>query len=199
MAAKRVVRRRRTAAEAREAILAAAELRFVESGPDGLRLQEIARDVGVAHPTVLHHFGSREGLLGAVIERVQSSIYGEVFAALSDADLEPESLAQLLERVAIVIGQHGRGRVLYWLALSHNSGSERKPLGTVVDLAHQLRESRGRSPGSREDTRFLVMLATFAITAESVLGSELFGASDADTGRRFRTWLGQLLSAHLQA
>jgi AcrR family transcriptional regulator len=203
MAEKRVVRRRRTAEEAREAILAAAERRFVDAGPDSLRLQEIAKDVGVAHPTVLHHFGSREELLAAVIERVQSGIYAEVFAALADADLGPDSLSTLLERVATVIAAHGHARVLYWLALSNTSGSERRPLGAVVNVAHERRTTqgatRGRSAASREDTRFMVMLATFALTAESVLGSELFGAADADTSRRFRAWLGALLSRHLES
>lgn len=197
-------RKRRTAEEAREAILAAAERRFIESGPEGLRLQEIASDVGVAHPTVLHHFGSREELLASVVDRVQTSIYGEVFAALSETDLGESSLARLLERVARVVAGHGHARVLYWLALANMSSVERRPLGKVVDAAHELRRqrdrTRGRKPVAREDTRFLVMLATFALTAESVLGRELFGGDvPADDSERFRAWLAKLLTRHLEA
>jgi len=32
-------------------------------------LQEIAADVGVSHSTILHHFGSREALVEAVVTR----------------------------------------------------------------------------------------------------------------------------------
>lgn len=195
-------RRRRTAEEAREAILAAAERRFIDAGPESLRLQEIAADVGVAHPTVLHHFGSREELLGSVIERVQGRIYGEVFAALAGTDLSGGALGPLLERVAAVVAENGHARVLYWLALSNMSRVERRPLGKVVDLAQELRVQRSRQRAcpapERDDTRFLVMLATFALTAESVLGRELFGADvDDDDSERFRAWLAALLARHL--
>ena len=54
---------RRTAEDARAAILDAAERRLGATGPGGIRLQEVAADVGVSHSTVLHHFGSREGLV----------------------------------------------------------------------------------------------------------------------------------------
>src|SRR5450432_3158548 len=67
--ARAVTRRRRTSDEARAAILDAAERRLVSSGPAGIRLQEVAADVGVSHPTVLHHFGSREALVREVCER----------------------------------------------------------------------------------------------------------------------------------
>src|SRR5688572_5204467 len=60
---------RRTAGAAREAILDAAEKRLAEGGPAGLRIQEIARDVGISHPTLLHHFGSRAALVEAVVDR----------------------------------------------------------------------------------------------------------------------------------
>ena len=62
-------RRRRSAAETRSAILEAAELRFLSGGPEAIRLQEIAADAGISHPAILHHFGSREGLVEAMVSR----------------------------------------------------------------------------------------------------------------------------------
>src|SRR2546421_10348142 len=62
-------RSRRTAEEARRLILEAAEKRLIAGGPEALRLQDLARDVGISHPLILHHFGSREGLIGALIAR----------------------------------------------------------------------------------------------------------------------------------
>ncbi|MGH7329781.1 MAG: TetR/AcrR family transcriptional regulator, partial [Polyangiaceae bacterium] len=56
-------RRRLDAEAARKLILDATERRLVRVGPSGIRLQEVAKDAGVSHPTVLHHFGSRELLV----------------------------------------------------------------------------------------------------------------------------------------
>jgi AcrR family transcriptional regulator len=57
---------RRTPEEARALILEAAEGTIAKTGPSGLRLQDVAKAAGVSHPTILHHFGSREGLVKAL-------------------------------------------------------------------------------------------------------------------------------------
>ena len=68
-------RRRRSREEARRLILDAAERLLTEGGPEAVRLQEVGRAVGISHPAVLHHFGSREGLLleleSRAMERLQ--------------------------------------------------------------------------------------------------------------------------------
>jgi len=48
---------RRTKEEAQRVILDAAEERLANGGPEALRLQDIAADVGISHPAILHHFG----------------------------------------------------------------------------------------------------------------------------------------------
>ena len=60
---KKPKRVRRTAEEAKMMILDAAERRLRELGPAGIKLQELAADVGVSHPAILHHFGSRDRLV----------------------------------------------------------------------------------------------------------------------------------------
>ena len=63
----RIKRIRRTPEEARRLILEAAQARIASTGPDGLRLQDIAADAGLSHPTILHHFGNREGLVRELV------------------------------------------------------------------------------------------------------------------------------------
>src|SRR5690606_21428412 len=65
---------RRPAEEARRLILDAAEVRLAAQGPEGIRLQDIARDVGISHPAILHHFESREGLVRALIARTSKQL-----------------------------------------------------------------------------------------------------------------------------
>src|SRR5271165_4863601 len=111
-------RRRRTGEEARTAILDAAEQRLVASGPGGIRLQEVAADVGVSHPTVLHHFGSREGLTQAVVARALDSLHAGLLAAVQEPPKGPGQVAALLDGVFDTLVRGGHARAFLWLALS---------------------------------------------------------------------------------
>jgi TetR/AcrR family transcriptional regulator len=55
-------------ATSRARILAVARGEFAEHGFTDARLQDIAERAGLTHPTLLYHFGSKEGLYAAVIE-----------------------------------------------------------------------------------------------------------------------------------
>jgi AcrR family transcriptional regulator len=61
----------------RERILAAAITRFARDGVSRTRLRDIAGDVGVSAPLILHHFGSKDGLRTAcdayVAARIRAS------------------------------------------------------------------------------------------------------------------------------
>src|SRR6185369_15152486 len=76
-------RRRRTAEEARYEILAAAQRRLTDGGPEAIRLQDIARDLGISHPTILHHFDSREGLMQALARSAMGALNADIMRAIS--------------------------------------------------------------------------------------------------------------------
>jgi len=203
------VRRRRTAEEARGAILDAAERRLIDAGPAGIRLQEVAADVGVSHPTVLHHFGSREALVEAVVSRALESIYKLVIEVISETRAGGEgAMAQVLDRIFDALGKTGHARVFFWLALSDSGQmAPDTAMEAVASAAHQVREARraalGSPPPSLEDTRFVVVLATLALTAQSVLGPHLLASVGLDgsdrTQARFRAWIARLLVQHLES
>ncbi len=62
-----------------ERLLDAAEDAFAEQGFTGARLADIASVAGVRRPSLIHHFGSKESLYAAVVERVFGDL-GEVLA-----------------------------------------------------------------------------------------------------------------------
>ena len=63
---------RRTRHEARKPELLEAITKYVgQHGPSNLSLRPLAEAVGVSHRTLLYHFGSKEELLLAVLEKVQ--------------------------------------------------------------------------------------------------------------------------------
>ncbi len=56
---------------AREELLSRAMDRFAEHGVGDTSLRALAAGLGTSHRMLIYHFGSREGLLTAVVERVE--------------------------------------------------------------------------------------------------------------------------------
>ena len=65
-------------------ILEAARIEFAQHGY-AARLQDIAERAGLTHPTLLYHFGSKEGLYAAVIEQAMLDWAAVTSRAVSDA------------------------------------------------------------------------------------------------------------------
>jgi AcrR family transcriptional regulator len=193
-------RKRRTAEEARTAILDAAERRLVESGPSGIRLQEVAADVGVSHPTVLHHFGSREGLVKAVVARALDSLHSRLLGAVGDAPKGPDQVTVMLDAVFDAMAS-GHGRAFMWLSLSgYTPAMEELRVRSLAEAVHSVRRTKhvtkARMP-TFEDTYFTVLLPALALLAMSVTG-RIQDEEGMCGARRFRAWLARLLHEHLE-
>jgi AcrR family transcriptional regulator len=65
------------------AIVDAAWTRFAALGPDGTSVREVAGDAGCNHGLVTRYFGSKDGLVAAVVERLEESMDTAVDAALA--------------------------------------------------------------------------------------------------------------------
>jgi AcrR family transcriptional regulator len=192
-------RKRRSSEEARTAILDAAEAQLRDVGPGGIRLQDVAAAVGVSHPTVLHHFGSREGLLDAVVARALESIQAGLMEEVASSP-GTDGIQALLDRVAAQMKDRGRARTLMWLALAGRgpglSGLHVQPLAELVhEVRRQKRAGKKRMPAF-EDTCFSVVLPALALLSLSVL--EDAGNPGFDVPR-FRAWLAKLVHHHLES
>lgn len=196
----RTPRKRLSAEEARERILEAAQKRLSEGGPDSIRLQDVAADLGISHPAILHHFGSREGLMHALEGRAMSALVEDLLA--------PPGLAPGgLDRVAQTLGDEGHARLLAWWVMSKGSESE-MPGGEwhmLRDLAAALQTeyeenaaAAGRAAPDPEQAIFAIRLAAAAMFGEALLGrllTESAGLGDHDAAtHRFRDWLSGLIS-----
>jgi len=195
-------RRRRTAEDAREAILAAAERHLIEGGPAALRLADLATEVGVSHPAILHHFGSREGLVKAVVARAVRSLQAELLAALGTG---PPAGAGLLDRVHEVLATRGHARLMAWLLLAgyepFDTDEMRTQWRAIIDATHatRTRVAKGAAP-PLEDTAFMNVLSALAMFGLAIAGPETFQLAGLGRGARvearFRAWLAQLLAEH---
>jgi AcrR family transcriptional regulator len=72
--------------DTREAILEAAERLFAEKGFLGASLGDIVAEVGIAKPSLIHHFPSKERLYAAVLERIGAGLMPLVQACRASRD-----------------------------------------------------------------------------------------------------------------
>jgi AcrR family transcriptional regulator len=192
--------------DARERILEVTERMLRDVGPDALRLQEIAREVGVSHPAILHHFKSRAGLVHAVVDRAVASLEAGIVESLSGGEAETNP-TELIERVFRAFSDHGHARLIAWLSLSGVGDMHAtSKLGDIARLVHSLREARheaARLPCPPfEDTAFIVELASLALLGDAICGAQVRAATSLTehdpTGARFRAWLAETLVALLE-
>jgi AcrR family transcriptional regulator len=194
-------RRRRSAAETRSAILEAAERRLLDGGPDAIRLQEIATDAGISHPAILHHFGSREGLVEAMVLRSIAGLQAQFLEGWPSAK-EPD-IEGVLERFYEVASHRGMARMLAWLILSGQSYRTMKP-GLLKPAAERMHVGRvrraqreGRRPPDLEDSLFAATHLFILVLGDSLFGPSIRRAmglgSTADNTRRYRRWLSKVV------
>ncbi len=194
---------RRSAEEAQRMILDAAESRLAQVGPAGLRLQEVAADVGIAHPTILHHFGSREGLIHAVVQRALSALHSDLMHELQrELAGDKTDPAKLINRAFQTLSQRGHARLWVWLALSGQLPPSVQPwVREIATLSHAARTKRRGQEPSFEGTLFRTMLAGLALFGEAIIGDAMRQsaglAHDPKAAARFRAWLGRFLSEAL--
>jgi len=155
---------RRSADEARTAIMDATERRLVAGGTAGIRLQDVAGDVGIAHPTILHHFGSRERLVAAVVQRRVEAMNAEVLAAVAAGPTD-DLIGSVLARLFDAFDRGGHARVVAFMALE---GQANPALEGIWPLVRALHDS-GVAP-DRARAELVVLLVTYALFGEAIAG-----------------------------
>jgi len=201
-------RRRRTAEEARHAILEAAQKRLAERGPEEIRLQDIASDLGISHPAILHHFGNRESLMRELSRHAFESLNADMVAALVERDGDATAW---LDRAFETLRDRGHARLLAWATLTGRlgaaDGSEGEPylirnLASAVQARREAHAERaGEEPPTFEETVFAVQLVSAALLGDALMGGVLRQSAgisaDEVTTERYRRWLAEHLSSFL--
>jgi AcrR family transcriptional regulator len=194
---------RRSPADARQLILDAAEANMAADGPAGLRLQEVAKAAGVSHPTILHHFGSREGLIQALnlktVEHLKSELLKVMRAAPSSSK---DAIAPLFAAY-----RDGLAQRMVWLMQSGAAAMGPSGLPTLDEMVLALQALRERLAGPDvridiADTRAIIHLTTIAAFGDAILGKRLRQAPSAEDEiaerTKFETWFGEMLNVYMR-
>lgn len=178
-------------------VLEAARVLFVDRGYEATRIDDIAARAGVSSPTIYAVFGSKRGLLDALISLLDAS------AGASDARARLLSATTAYEQLAIMVhfdrSLFERGADI--IAAAHSAGASEPELAEM--LAEGKRRGRsarsqvvdswagrqllapGRTPHEVKDV--LAVLSSHEVYLELVRGSGW-------TPDRYESWLLELLA-----
>jgi AcrR family transcriptional regulator len=201
-AAKRV---RRTPEAAKLAILEAAERRLIEDGPEALRVEHIAADLGMTGAALHYHFGSREALIDAVRRFSAKRLLMDIDAILEAWDADRLDMRRLGGLFRKTYADQGVARLIFWLALSGRKPRGSGLMGKLIEAVHQARERRalacGSAPPPISDTRFVIMLLSSVHAVMPVAGDALLRSAASQPGEagaeQFLDWVAAVLDAHL--
>ena len=182
--------------QTRAAILDAAERRLIAGGPDAIRLEKIAADVGVSHPAILHHFKSREGLVEAMVlnglKRFQAQVL-EGWPSAKEPDIEGT-----FERFYEIASRRGVARMLAGLILMRRDVEALRAdvLRPAAERLHAGRVRRAqrdkRAMPELEDSMFIATFLMIIVLGDSLFGTSVrraLGLHSRDSAQRFRRWL----------
>jgi AcrR family transcriptional regulator len=87
--------------DSRARLLAATISHLEANGLSDVSLRELARGIGTSHRMLIYHFGSREGLLVAVVKAIEAAQLEALMGLATDVNLEPgDAIRTLWNRLA---------------------------------------------------------------------------------------------------
>jgi TetR/AcrR family transcriptional regulator len=176
-------------ADVRAHVLAVATRRFAAHGFDGTSLQDIADEVGVTKPAVLHHFPSKEHLRKAVIEGIVEHWQKTLPALLLAASRSEGRFETVLGELHRFFAEDAnRARLVLREALDRPAEMKELLAGPVRPWLAAIAEyiERGRAKGrhyadvdAEAYVLHILQLVIAAVAGSSLLPSALEPAEDA--------------------
>jgi AcrR family transcriptional regulator len=204
MRPKSTKRVRRTVEASKLKILERAEQYLITEGPNGVKIQRIARDLGLSDAAIHYHFGNRKKLLEALLRFAGRRFVKELTAAISDRDTSSFDLTAAARLLSDLYDRRGTARLAMWLLLSGWSPRGAGMLQPLAEWLHQQRttaaQAVGAAPPRLEDSQ-KVVAALNAVTFMEALGEDALIRS---VGLRrlprqhLASWVATSLAKHLE-
>jgi TetR/AcrR family transcriptional regulator, repressor for neighboring sulfatase len=197
-------RTRRKPEEARTRILELAESRLAEGGPEAVRVQALAAELGITDAAIYHHFGNRDGLLDALARFGARRLRESMEEVVAGHEARASDIAALVELAVDAFERRGYARLVLWLGgagIPADRGSGM--FDAVVDAFEAARAASGETGGDPSEPRHLAALMVMVCAAEPLFGDmsrrsvSLPGSKLAT--KKFRTWLAAMIADRLCA
>jgi AcrR family transcriptional regulator len=184
---------RRSQEASRDNILEAAERLLVQQGPQSLRLADVAKEAGVANATVLHHFGTINGVQAALMEKMIAELVSGLLAM--DVPADPKSgRGAAMQNLFDAFESKGAARLAAWLELTGESrrlGSVREAVQSVI--RHKILPHNDAAPDQIEDAILVSVILAIGVGLFGPTLSELLGKQP---GRARKVALALLEESH---
>jgi len=173
-------------------MIAAAQELLIAHGPGGVKLDDVAAEIGVSRQAVLHHFGTRDGLLREVVAQAWFGLFAELKGLDDPSEMSP---ARFLDQIDHTVRVRGNARLGAWLLLSDTGLPAEVFQGALSDLPGKVRVAFPHL--SDEDVRYGLILVATTLFGDAIFGGrirEAIGAPDGEEARAgYRSWLSALL------
>jgi len=175
---------RRTHEEAKSLVLKVSSDRLSTLKLEGLNISGVAKDAGMSHATVIHHFGSTGAMREALLEQMTHDLLSDVMVALNHHE-EP---ARVLDHLFEMLSQGGHGRLLAWFALDQQALSPANgSKGLFTDILNTIAEDSGDPVHVKQ----IIFLVAIAAMGKSICGDAIAGLIGMNTAeaQQFPAWL----------
>lgn len=189
-------RKRRSAEEARLVILDAAQARLGQYGISGLNIVDVARDAGMSHATLIHHFGNTNDMRRALVHHMTDRLLRDMINVLrSDSAFDTESI---MRELFTALSRGGHAKLLAWLAVSDedlttSAAPTAEVEGLFQELIPVLASRLPEHAGSERTARQLVFLVATAAIGYGISGPALsrLVSMDSTEADGFPAWLAE--------
>jgi AcrR family transcriptional regulator len=189
----RLTRKRRSPEEARQLILASAQKRLIEFGIRGLTVKDIAAETQINHGTLLHHFGSAEGMRNALLEKMTSELIAAMGEVISTQPAPQDSVAKLFE----LMNETGHIKLLAWRAMEEQKSTPKAHGDNAVGLGNLIQRLTAElSDHDQARARNMVQLVVSAAVGWGICADgfqSLFGVTPTQQ-EAFPSWVGEQMA-----
>lgn len=165
----------------RAAVLRTAEGILYARGLDGVGIAELCAEAGISKETLYRHFGSKEGLVHAVLEARSDRVTRWLAGAAADAGDDPAAqLAAVFDALGLWFNEPGfRGCAIVNAATQHHTTPASiiaaRHLGRYLDLFTDIATRAGAAHPAALGRQLLLLLEGATVVADHLDGP---GAAD---------------------
>ncbi|WOF74269.1 TetR/AcrR family transcriptional regulator [Parvibaculaceae bacterium PLY_AMNH_Bact1] len=182
-------RKRLSPEAAQKNILSRAEHYLIIGGPDAVRVQVIADDLGITDAAIHYHFGNRKGLMTALLKEAGRKLQNEIADIASSMTSSADMVTELAAKLTELYQGRKFGRLATWLAAE---GWESEGQGLFDPIVKKLCEEPQNAQREGDVRYSLALLNTFLIGEDLVGGAFLASVSlagDSKARAEFNRWV----------
>jgi AcrR family transcriptional regulator len=154
------------------ATLHAARTILFRDGPEGITMPAVAKELGMTHGNLTHHFGSIGALHAALVDQMAQELANAVHEAVTRMRDDQADPGAVVDAVFGAFSDGGAGHLISWLASTDNMDAL-EPLFTTVAKAVRELSREGTANGGKGRATLVRQNALSLLS--TALGNALIG------------------------